>query len=240
MPTIQRKPQVPTPGLGLLPARIQRKLKPISIYATPETPSRKSYAGKTKVYAPGSTKNQGLTSECVSFSFGGLLAAEPFRRNISRNEIHKRYVRAQELDEWPGQEPDYYGTSLTGGFLSYQEAGYLPNQRPVEIHDTDSLIHWMAVRGPVILATAWNMGMAYPNKKTGQARPTGNLLGYHAYLGYGFSMNKSGTSGKIFFLNSHGLTYGLEGRGFITTSDLDILFRRDSYAFSVYENETQK
>jgi hypothetical protein len=170
----------------------------------------------------------------VSFAIGHFLETEPHRTQITNSEMLRLYRRAQELDGHPGGEPDYFGTTLEGGFAAYKEAGRVTGDLRIGA-DFAAIIAWLRTRGPVVMGTPWPTGMAYPDKN-GRVTAKGMQLGNHAWLLDGVDY-KDALHGEAFGTNSHGSNYGYGGRMRMTLRTLRALLDLGGYAISLIENK---
>lgn len=192
-----------------------------------------------KMWAPPKrARNQKLTSACVTFTIGHLIESQPFsRRGVITNDLLiERYLRAQDLDGIPGREPEYYGTTLEGGFKSFQEIGLLTGE-PIVSDKLSAILTWIKTRGPVLMGTIWTTGMNNP-RKNGVVTATGQLLGHHAWLLIGADM-RGGNNGDLFGLNSYGPNFGVGGRFQMSVSTMRTLLSDGGHGMSALQDESQ-
>lgn len=182
--------------------------------------------------------DQGYEGACVGFSITHELAARP--KIILRDEQFARnlYYRAQELDEWEGE--DYDGTSVLAGFKAVKEITNVYGQPLISEYrwafGLKDVAQVLSYRGPLVLGVNWYEGMFDWNDKY-FISPTGDVAGGHAILCNGIKIiRKAGLSSwPVNWLdvdldrsyarlhNSWGLSYGLNGDVFITLRDLGYL-----------------
>lgn len=109
-------------------------------------------------------------SACVGFTFVELVMAGPIMQhlyhvakafdikgpdgyysNLAKETIEaiarEWYLRAQDLDEWDGKEPSYYGTSGRAGAKVGQQLGLWPNY--LWLTSVPELARYLILHGPV-------------------------------------------------------------------------------------------
>jgi hypothetical protein len=125
--------------------------------------------------------DQGATPQCVAYSCANWLSCLPIRTIVDTPAYEQAlYDRAQQIDEWPGE--NYEGTSVRAGFKVLQEQGHLPNY--VWAQSEMDIFEFVATTGPVVMGTDWYSDMFNPDAE-GYLNPTGNVVGGHAWLIYG-------------------------------------------------------
>lgn len=158
-------------------------------------PKSRSFPIRTLLERSGATKprsftwrvpialDQGDEGACVGFGWSHELAARPVSiHDITNDTAFALYKRAQELDEWPGN--DYSGTSVLAGAKAVEEAGFLKEYRwAFGLEDVRLTIGY---HGPVVLGLNWYDGMFTP-QGDGRIAPTGDLAGGHCILAYSVS-----------------------------------------------------
>lgn len=162
--------------------------------------------------------NQGNTPTCVGYAWAHYIEDGPvthvgLKPIISPITIYKE---AQKIDEWPGE--NYAGTSVRAG------AKYLHNTKKISsylwAYDVNTLINTVLNVGPVVVGTNWYYGMFFPDR-TGRIRVSGYRVGGHAYV-----INGVDTRTQLFRIkNSWGRRWGVNGRAFISFSDMTRLIR---------------
>lgn len=169
--------------------------------------------------------DQGTTSACVGYSWHGLLRALPhLQREPSPTAI---YEAAQTLDEWPGEE--YDGSSVRGGAKALQAAGKLTAY--AWAFDIETVLNWIAVKGPVVLGTTWYDQMFRPDA-SGLVSPGGAVAGGHAYLAIGYDDKLK----RVLCQNSWGTAWGVKGRFSLRYEDAQALIARDGEACTATES----
>jgi hypothetical protein len=164
--------------------------------------------------------NQGNTSECVAYSWIHWLEDGPVYQPTSPQPIlnpNTVYKAAQKIDEWPGE--NYNGTSIRAGAKILQQQGFIQNY--YWTRDVNVLANTILNTGPVVVGTYWYSNMMRPNLRTGLMSATGRILGAHAYVINGVDLNR-----RLFRIkNSWGRKWGLNGRAFISFTDMSRLMR---------------
>lgn len=135
-------------------------------------------------------------SACVLYTVGGAIAAGPIMQNLQRLAdkfgfggdvdafLRQSYLAAQEIDEWVGAEPQYYGTSLRAGLQVGRNLGFWPNFYWLGTEAGSALIQlvrYVILYAPSPLAMDWFSGM-FQLDKHGYLEPNGNWEGGHAML----------------------------------------------------------
>lgn len=179
--------------------------------------------------------DQGNTPHCVAYAWTMLLMAGP-----TKNRARKRaelfdptytrdlYRRAQENDEWPGEE--YDGTSVRAGAKCVQGDGYITGY--AWGYDVATVAAHVLGSGPVVAGTYWFSGMWAPDAK-GYVQAAGTIEGGHAYLVTGCNTKKANpdkSKGAFRILNSWGKDWGESGEAWISFADFSKLLREDGEA----------
>lgn len=170
----------------------------------------------SKIWKSWWSGDQGQTNECVGFSFYNLMRALP---NVQHEPgPHEIYHAAQENDEFPGT--GYEGSSVRGGAKALKKFGRLTAY--VWAFDVETMIDWIALKGPCVLGINWTKGMMSPDQ-FGLIAPDGPIVGGHAILAQGFDDRK-----KLLLLkNSWSKNWGVNGRCWISYEDIDGLIKND-------------
>ena len=166
--------------------------------------------------------DQGREGACTGFSMSHEAAARPVPVSGITNEIaFALYKRAQQLDEWPGE--NYEGSSVLGAMKAAVEKGWYKEYRWA--FGVDDLALAVSRHGPAVLGVNWYAGMFYPDKQ-GFIHVTGTLAGGHAILCNGYNVK-----GKYFKLhNSWGKTWGVNGGCKISYDDMNTLLKQQGEA----------
>ncbi len=97
-------------GLGRLHAPDERDARFPLRALVAEPPAQRQF----RYFIVGPVLDQGSTSSCVGHAWRAFLSAAPLMTRGGPDAL-ALYRRAQEVDEWPGAEPAYYGTSVRAG-----------------------------------------------------------------------------------------------------------------------------
>jgi hypothetical protein len=156
--------------------------------------------------------DQGSEGACTGFAVSQEAAARPVKvTGITNAVARKVYKRAQQLDEWKGE--DYEGSSVLGAMKAGQELGWYTEYRWA--FGEEDLALAIGYKGPAVLGVNWYEGMGNADKD-GLIHITGRLLGGHAILCNGYNHRK-----RIYRLhNSWGDQWGRQGDCFITAEDM--------------------
>lgn len=180
--------------------------------------------------------DQGDTSACVGAASRGWLSAGPVR-NMTGPSWLELYHSSQLLDEWPGVEPAYYGTSVRAAFKVLKAQGFVKSYGWA--FDADTAINHVLLHSPLILGTSWFDGMMSTDKQ-GFIHADGRDVGGHAYLMVGASRTKKcpdGSVGAARILNSWSAKWGQSGRAWLSFKDLDALIRDHGEAATAFEQK---
>lgn len=184
--------------------------------------------------------DQGSTPRCVAFAWTQFLFATPLSHKAGElgaisTFAGNLYKRAQQIDEWPGE--NYDGTSVRAGAKVLVEQGRIA--RVADVSETGGY-RWAANAaeardyvlgvGPLVFGTDWYDEMFEPTAD-GYLIPAGSVAGGHAYLVIGFS--KSRNAFRI--VNSWGAAWGEKGRAWIKFADADKLIQEYGEACSAVE-----
>jgi hypothetical protein len=164
-----------------------------------------------KTWEAGPLLDQGMTPQCVAFAWAGWLGCLPLRTLVPSPSFEDAlYHRAQQLDEWPGE--DYDGTSVRGGAKALAELGHIKDYTWAALEQ--ELWNYIASTGPVVIGVNWYDGMMDPDSN-GYLNLTGYVAGGHSTF-----LRGAGTD--YLMRNSWG-RWGLNGDG-------DALIRRPDMA----------
>ena len=181
----------------------------------------------------GQVLDQGTTSECTAYSAEQLLLSAPIKNQMYMTP-HDLYRANQLNDEWPGE--NYDGSSVRAAMKVLQAAGLIGKY--AWAFDADTVRRWLLMRGPVILGTTWYSGMMKPDRRTGFIRPTGSPVGGHAYMLRGADDNllcPDRSRGAARIINSWGVSWGQQGKAWISYKDLDGLIKNRGEAVTPVE-----
>lgn len=127
------------------------------------------------------------------------------------------YGAATKVDEWPGEEfpPDDTGTSVLSCLKVMRTRGFI---RRYEWARTFATLLGALERQPVMLGTLWTSGMDDPDA-SGLIRPTGDLVGGHAYMARGVNPQTE----RIRCRNHWTKDWGKAGEFYLTFADAEWL-----------------
>ena len=124
-------------GLGWFSAEDDRDYK-AEDYLTAELTSGKAF------WANPIQLDQGSEGACVGFGWTGFLNAKPVTHEFDNDTGFEVYHRAQQIDEWPGE--DYSGTSVRAGAKVMVEREYINAYAFTQ--DAETLAHFLLNNGP--------------------------------------------------------------------------------------------
>jgi hypothetical protein len=174
--------------------------------------------------------DQGNTPKCVDYGWHHWMIDGPVTHGKKHIwEPGSLYARAQQIDEWPGE--DYDGTSVRAGAKTLLEWGMIKEYRWA--WDVQTLVDAVLTTGPVVVGTNFYYDMAFPNTK-GLIKVSGSVIGGHCYV-----INGVNTKTKVFRIkNSWGRGWGINGRAFISFDDMQRLIAEDGEICLAVENKT--
>lgn len=172
--------------------------------------------------------NQKSTPQCVGYACYKFLTAGHIRNVDSIPTPKEIYDRAQQLDEWPGE--DYDGTSIRGGMKALQRSGFI--MRYYWLRDVESIANFILTEGPAIVGSIWTRDMSYAchTGEKGWAAPDGSTQGGHAYMLIGANKTKrvpGGGKGAFRILNSWGRGWCNSGRAWLSFDAMRRLLEMD-------------
>ena len=187
----------------------------------------------------GPVLDQGGTSQCVAYSGTKYLTTHPIvnKPPLAPADL---YRECQRVDEWPGEEPDYEGTSVRALFKVLKRIGLVTEYRWA--FDAPTVISHVLTRGPVVLGTDWHLDMFTPDR-WGYIWPIGESVCGHAYLMIGASQarkNPDGTVGAARILNSWGPNWAERGRAWLAFHALEYLIANQGEACCATEIKAPK
>lgn len=166
--------------------------------------------------ARGPVLDQGTEGACTGFAVAQELGAWPDERVVTDWLARAIYKRAQQLDQWPGE--DYEGSSVLGAMKAASEiGGYMEFRWAFTVPE---LAHAVGVLGPAVIGIPWYQGMFEPDSN-GLIRATGQIRGGHAIMIRGVSYKH-----EVFRLrNSWGGGWGKYGECYLPFDDLTTIVR---------------
>jgi hypothetical protein len=187
-------------------------------------------AASTRTYrywnANGFWFDQGTRPICVGAAWAEWLedgpVSQPGRAPILSPEVI--YAEAQKVDEWPGEEPAYEGTSVRAGAKVLKARGFISEYRWAST--VQEIIAALLDVGPVVVGVNWYREMNTPDE-AGLIHIGGELLGGHAFVLNGVSMPHK----LIRMKQSWGReNYGKNGFAYLAIEDVDHLLHEDGEA----------
>lgn len=168
--------------------------------------------------------DQGDKPWCVAYATENWLRAAPTETSDGP-DVATIYAEAQKRDGIP---MPHDGTMVRAAFAYMQELGRVGEY--VWATDETEILHWVLLKGPVVLGTDWFTGMAEPDD-SGLIHLTGRLEGGHAYLIFEADRD----AGLLTFANSWGSSWGKHGTASMTIEQLHILLRLNGEAAAAVE-----
>lgn len=167
---------------------------------------------RSYTWSCGVNLDQGYLPACTGFAVCHEAAAKPcVIAGITDQVAIALYYRAQDLDEWPGN--DYFGSSVLGAMKAGMEKGWYSEYRWA--FSETQLQFAVGYKGPAVLGIDWYPGMMAPDAN-GLIKATGTFEGGHAILCNGVNIKK-----RLYRLhNSWGKSWGKDGECFISFDDM--------------------
>lgn len=188
---------------------------------------------RSKYWRCDTVLDQGSEGACVGFGWSAELAAKP-KVYPTDNEFAKiLYHRAQQLDEWPGE--DYSGTSVLAGVKAVQEHKD-EYDRPLVgeyrwAFGVEDILRTVAYKGPVVLGITWYNNMYQPDEEN-YIHAEGDIVGGHCILLNGVYIVRNDVNGPFDYSNvnkdksavklhnSWGADWGVDGEAWLSVTDL--------------------
>lgn len=180
--------------------------------------------------------DQGDSSACTGAAARQWLNMGPIR-NLDGPDFMTLYRENQKVDEWPGAEPAYYGSSVRASFKVMQKLGFV--SRYAWAFDLETVVSHVLTVSPVVLGTDWYSGMLSTDK-AGFIHVAGRSVGGHAYVLGGANRNKrcpDGSLGAGRIINSWSSKWGQSGKAWISFKDLETLIKADGEACTAFEQK---
>jgi hypothetical protein len=192
------------------------------------TPPRAVAAKTVRWRRYGPVLDQGSVGACTGFAMAQWLnckpAHDPRERYMTNNHALAIYMRATDLDPWPGSyPPNDTGSSGLAACKAAREQGYISGFRWI-FNGVDALKEALLF-SPVMAGTVWLSSMFRARPVAGQApflSVSGSEEGGHEYLIVGWNER----SGYFTMVNSWGPGWGLGGTARLWADDMAELLRR--------------
>ncbi len=185
---------------------------------------------KAKTWRRPRAYDQGATSSCVGQSVLGLVNSQPstgrvpYRTRCGLAAL-RLYDVAQELDEWPGKEPDYYGTSVLAGVKAL--VSFIGERHTYRwCFGLSDVLRTLSYVGPVVIGVNWYESMMYTDARGLVKIENQRIAGGHAVELIGVDPKRS----EVIGMNSWGPTWGFNGRFRLGYETLSQLLREDGEA----------
>ena len=178
--------------------------------------------------------DQGDSSACTGAAAWQWLDMGPIR-NKNKPDFMYIYQQSQLVDEWPGEEPEIYGSSVRASFKVMQKLGFV--KRYGWAFNVETLVNHVLTVSPAILGTVWTRD-AFKTDKHGFLHFQGSVVGGHAYAVKGASRTircPDGSLGAIRCTQSWGRGFGQNGLFWISFKDLEMLIKDYGEACTAFE-----
>jgi hypothetical protein len=193
-------------------------------------------------HLPPAVLDQGRTSSCVGHGVAAKLMGHPVPLGAVNSNRKKKlpvdafrfYAIAQTLDEWPGQEPSYYGTSVRAGIKAAQQYGLVQSYHFISgIEEMLRFVLNPRMGGGLLMGTDWKSGM-WDTDEDGFIHYDGVTEGGHCWYIYGASRSRR----AFRFQNSWGTSWGQKGRAWVSFSDVEKMMGDYGDCYAVVETGT--
>jgi len=182
------------------------------------------YSVTWPTYAP--ILDQGETSGCTGFTGADLVNTAGYVGSRLRVEHSKRYLNNEHgldfyhlntlADEWPEAYPPVdSGSSILAMAKVLKRLGFITGYSWAD--NFPAMLDALS-KGPVMMGTLWTSDMSEPDS-SGLIRPTGDLVGGHAYIARGKNYRKR----RIRCRNHWRRDWGLDGEFEVGFDDMEWL-----------------
>jgi hypothetical protein len=178
----------------------------------------------SRVWQAGHVLDQGSEGACVGFGWAAELSAIPAAvRDVDDNFGRAIYHRAQQLDEWEGE--NYSGSSVLGGAKAVREMGYMPEYRWA--FGEEELAVAVSHHGPAVIGVNWYRDM-FTADRYGIVRVSGTLAGGHCVMVRGLVLRPRWYTEPLYRIRqSWGGLYAKAGDIYMTRPDMARLLSED-------------
>lgn len=188
---------------------------------------------KEKAWAfPQEPLDQGSTPHCVGFSMANFGINLPVFTPYTNEAGHKFYYKCKIIDGHPKDED---GTTIRSAAKVLKKEGII--NAYAFAYDMSMIKWWLLNKGPLIVGTLWTEGMMVPDSDN-MIHATGLKLGGHGYTINEWDEWERGE--RIGIQNSWGLSWGVNGKAYISAEDFNKLFSYDGEAMTAVELENHK
>lgn len=175
--------------------------------------------------------DQGAEGACVGFGWTGKLNSAPRIHEFNNLYAHGLYKQAQSLDPWAGDS--YEGTTVLAGAKAVRSRGFI--QAYAFSANVETIAQFVLNYGPVVIGVDWFTGMDRVDSN-GFIHVKGEERGGHCVVIDGVTWNYRNVEPNRFrFRNSWGKSWGFNGRGRISATDLQTLLSRNGDACTSVE-----
>lgn len=167
--------------------------------------------------------DQGQTGSCTGNAGIGVLGTDPHNQiqniiyGLNESGAVKLYSDAESLDGDGPYPPNDHGSSgLSVAKVLLSKKLISSYQHNFTLQDTLKAL----VQYPLMIGTNWHRDMFNPDAD-GRVHPTGSIQGGHEYEAYMVDVEK----GIVWFHNSWGAAWGVNGDFYMTWQDLNTLLK---------------
>ena len=196
-------------------------------WQTKPLPQRKYWPQTTPI------RDQGQTSSCVGHGAVAFLESTPLPQRGMPFTPYQLYRDIQKVDEWPGAEPDYYGTSVHAALRVLRDRGYCAEYRWAET--LYEALRWLAFKSPLLIGVDWYEGM-FKSDADGFIHASGRVRGGHCVLVSGMSLSRA----AVRITNSWGVGWGQGGRAWLLFSDFERLLQAQGEIAAATETKASR
>jgi len=186
---------------------------------------------RDRVWRRGGAYDQGPSSTCVPHTGKGLLNTAPMSSRVpyyrrSKYDPYAWYPEVQRRDEWPGESPDYEGTSGLGLCKFFLDHGFISEYRAC--FGLQDVLLTLSHIGPVALGIWWKSHM-WQTDSDGFLSVSGENEGGHEVELIGVDVSEKSVIG----MNSWGESWGVNGRFKMTWEGLETLLAEQGDAYVI-------